>query len=199
MPERTGDRADPSRARHCLAPTPAQAFQPGCSFLGGTGFRARRRHSGFGASATLARRRPVQRGAYNPGPVAQAFQPVQRGAGPARRSSGGGGTPRLQRARRVVRLQPLIHPTYWVPVGGTGFLACATGGAACPPKLRRRRNAPPTTGTTCRAPTTPDPSNLLGSCWWHRLSSLCNAGRGLPAEAPAEAGRPAPTPVTNNP
>jgi len=37
-----------------------------------------------------------------------------------------GGTPRLQRARRVVPLQPLIPPTYWVPVGGTGFPACAT-------------------------------------------------------------------------
>jgi len=34
-----------------------------------------------------------------------------------------GGMPRLQRARRVVPLQPLITPTYWVPIGGTGFPA----------------------------------------------------------------------------
>jgi len=36
-------------------------------------------------------------------------------------------TPRRQRARRVVPLQPLVPPTSQVPVGGTGFPACASG------------------------------------------------------------------------
>jgi len=101
-------RPSPPRGR----PRPssmASGFPRPFSAFGGTGFPARRRHSGFGASATLARRRPV--------PHAGHGRPAENLGGPAH-----------------------------------------------------------STGT-----------------WWHRLSSLwrTDAGRGPPAEAPAEAGGPA--------
>jgi len=53
--------------------------------------------------------------------VARSFPACAAGDPPGRPYDGAspGETPRLERARRVVRLQPLIPPTYWVPIDGT--------------------------------------------------------------------------------